>query len=159
MSRPHSSSVVLAAAFVVCVCAPRAAFAAPPNPCTLLTQAQVSAALETNVGAGTLSLGKICRWAAPGGTPGRSPAVVLTMQDAQAFNFAKSPAKSANLVKTPASGVGDDAVFNTIGGLTATLTVKQGETYFELHVYGFGVEQTQSMEKTLALEIVAKLKQ
>jgi LysM repeat protein len=79
------------------------------------------------------------------------------MQDAKAFAFAKSPAKSANLTKTPASGVGDEAVFNTIGSVTATLTVKKGDTYFEVHVYGFGVEQTQMIEKTLAQAIVAKL--
>jgi hypothetical protein len=63
------------------------------------------------------------------------------MQDAKAFDFAKSPSKSANLVKTPAAGVGDDAVFNTFGVVGATLTVKKGDTHFELHVYGFPVDR------------------
>jgi hypothetical protein len=77
---------------------------------------------------------------------------------AWAFEFAKPPSKSATLVKTPASGVGDDAVLNTVGTVTATLTVKAGDTFFEPHVYGFPVDQTKTMETTLAKEVVAKLK-
>src|ERR1700749_1010662 len=93
---------------------PRVALAAPSDPCSLLTQAEVSGALGVTVGAGKPT-GKICRWAGPGGRPGQSPALVLTMQDAKAFDFAKSPSKSANLTKTPVASIGDDAVFNTIG--------------------------------------------
>jgi hypothetical protein len=101
---------------------------------------------------------KICRWGESGGQAGRRAAVVVTIQDAQAFNFAKAPSTSANLVKTPVSGIGDDAVFNTVGSVTATLTVKKADTYFEVHVYGFPLEQTKTIEKTFAQEIVSKLK-
>jgi len=80
------------------------------------------------------------------------------MQDAKAFEFAKSPSKSATVVKSPAAGIGDDAVINTIGIVTATLTVKKGDTYFELHVYGFPVDQTKTIETTLGKEVVANLK-
>jgi hypothetical protein len=134
----------------------RAAFAAPTDPCSLLTDAQVNTAL--GVTATSKATGKICRWATPGGRGGVSPAVVLTMQDAKAFDFAKAPSTSPNLTKTPVTGVGDDAVFNTIGSVTATLTVKKGDTYFEVHVYGFPLEQTRTLEKTLAQNAVAKLK-
>jgi len=79
------------------------------------------------------------------------------MQDARAFEFAKAPTNSRTLVKTPVSGVGDDAVFNTVGIVTVTLTVKKGDTYFEVHAYGFPVEQTKTIEKTIAQEVVSNL--
>lgn len=145
---------VLMAGVLLC---PRAAFAAAPDPCSLLTDSQVSSALGVATGAGK-STGKICRWAVPGGKPGVSPALVLTLQDAKAFDFAKAPTKSPTLVKTPVSGVGDDAVFNAIGAAALTLTVKKGDTYFEVHVYGFPVEQSKTIEKTVAQEVAAKLK-
>jgi hypothetical protein len=145
-------------AFGLLLCAlPRVAFGAPPDPCALLTDSQVSAVLAGSTGSGK-STGRICRWAGPGGRPGVSPAVVLTMQDARAFDFAKAPTNSRSLVQKPASGVGDDTVFNTIGIVTATLSVKKGDTYFEVHVYGFPVEQTKTIEKTIAQEVISKLK-
>ena len=156
MSSSRSTALILATCLTL-VGVSRAAFPAPADPCSLLSQAQVSAALGVSVGAGKATGGKICRWAGPAGRPG-SPALVLTMQDAKAFEFAKSPSKSATLVKAPAAGIGDDAVINTIGVVTATLTVKKGDTYFELHVYGFPVDQTKTMETTLAKEVVENLK-
>ncbi len=56
------------------------------------------------------------------------------------------------------SGVGDDAVFNTIGTVTVTLTVKKADNYFEVHVYGFPIEETKTLEKTFAQKIVSRLK-
>ena len=156
MAHSRPAAFILAMSFVFGA-ATRVGFGAPLDPCSLLTPAQVGDALGVAVGAGK-STGQICRWAAPGGRPGMSPALVLTLQDAKAFDFAKKPSASANLVKTPVSGVGDDAVFNTIGAITATLHVKKGDTYFELHVYGFPVDQTRKMETTLAQEVIAKLK-
>lgn len=156
----HSRSAVfaLSAGIVFVSGAPRGTSGALVAPCSLLTQAQVSAALGVSVGAGASTAGKICRWAGPGNQPGRRPAVVVTLQDEKALAIAKSPTTSATLVKTTVSGVGDDAVFNTVGVVTATLTVKKGDTYFEVHVYGFPVDQTKTLEQKLAEDIVAKLK-
>jgi hypothetical protein len=153
----RSAALVLTTCLAFVYDAPRVAYAAP-EPCSLLTQAQVSAALRVSVGAGKPTGSRICRWAAPGGRAGLTPALVLTLQAAQAFEFANKTSTSATLVKTPAAGVGDDAVFNTIGTVTATLTVKKGDTCFEVHVYGFPVDETKSMETTVAKEIVATLK-
>jgi hypothetical protein len=159
MSAPRSAALLFATCLGFVFGVPRLGLAAPADPCSLLTSAQVSAALGVSVGPGQTTGGRICRWAERGARAGRgSPALVLTMQDAKAFDFAKSPSKSANLVKAPAAGIGDDAVFNTIGVVAATLTVKKGDTYFELHVYGFPVDQTRNMETTLAKEVVANLK-
>jgi len=157
MPPSRSSVFILAACVAVVGGAARGAYLPPADPCSLLSPAQVSAALGVSVGAGKASGAKICRWAVPAGKPG-GPALVLSMQDAKAFEFAKSPAKNATLVKTPAPGIGDDAVINTVGIVTATLTVKKGDVYFELHVYGFPVDQTKTMETTLGKEVVANLK-
>jgi hypothetical protein len=154
-SRP--ATLVLAPCLAFALGVVRVTCAAPADPCSLLTQAEVSAALGVNISAGKAT-GKICRWAEPAARPGVSPALVLTIQDAKAFDFAKKPSTSATLVKTPAAGVGDDAVFNTIGIVTVTLTVKKGDTYFEVHVYGFPVDQTKSMEATAAKAVVGRLK-
>lgn len=46
----------------------------------------------------------------------------------------------------------------TCRAVTATLTVKKGDTYFELPVYGFPVDQTKTIETTLGKEVVANFK-
>jgi hypothetical protein len=159
MMSSQQSAILTCVACLMFACAvPRVLLGAPLDACSLLTPAEVNAALGLSTVPPKSTPARICRWGESGGQAGRRPAVVLTIQDAQAFNFAKAPSTSTNLVKTPVSGIGDDAVFNTIAGVTATLTVKKADTYFEVHVYGFPVDQTKTIEKTLAQEIAAKLK-
>lgn len=127
------------------------------DPCSLLTPAQVSAVLGVNVGAGNSLAPTVCDWT----LPNRSPAVAgkrvtVTLQKPLAFAFAKMPANSPGITKTPVSGIGDDAVYGTAGG-AATLTVKKGEVVFVVHVYGFPMDQLEDKEKILAKEIVSKL--
>lgn len=158
MSGKHSA-ILACVAFLLLVCtAPQALLSAPPEACSLLTQAEVNAALGVTAPLVKQTTAKICQWAPTGAKPGRDPSVVVTVQDAGTFDFAKKPVTSANLVKTPLSGVGDDAVYNTVTNVTATLHVKKADTYFEIHVYGFPIDQTKTIEKTLAQQIVAKLK-
>ena len=154
----RSTAAVIGMLAILALAAPGRASGAPAGACSLLTQAQVQAALGVTVSAPPpASTGKICQWQGPPGKPGTRQMAVVTIQDANAFAFAKKPSTSPTLVKTAVTGVGDDAVFNTIGVVTTTLTVKTGDAYFEVHVYGFSEEQTKAMEKTLALEIVRKL--
>ena len=153
----RSTAAVIGMLAILALAAPRRASGAPAGACSLLTQAQVQVALGVTVSATPASTGKICQWQGPAGKPGTRQMAVVTIQDANAFAFAKKPSTSPTLVKTAVTGVGDDAVFNTIGVVTTTLTVKTGDAYFEVHVYGFSEEQTKAMEKTLALEIVRKL--
>lgn len=154
----QQSAVLTGLACLMFACAvPRVVSGAQLDACSLLTVAEVNAALGVST-VPPKSPAKICRWGESGGQPGRSPAVVVTIQDAQAFNFAKAPTTSKTLVKTPVSGVGDDAVFNTIGTVTVTLTVKKADNYFEVHVYGFPIEETKTLEKTFAQKIVSRLK-
>lgn len=153
------NSVILGCfAFLMLVCAvPQTLLSAPPDACSLLTQADVNTALGVTAKV-PQSTGKICNWAESGGSAGQKRMVTVTIQDEKAFNFAKAPTTSPNLTKTPMSGVGDDAVYNTVTNVTATLHVKKAETYFEIHVYGFPIDQTKTIEKTLAQQIVSKLK-
>ena len=138
------------------------AFAAPPSPCTLLTAAQVSAVLGVNVGEGQPRLSTLCEWSEPGKpTPG-SKKVTLTLQNPQAFAYAKMQV-GGGITKTPVSGIGDEAIYGTTTNLAAVLTVKKGDVVFVVRVYGFPIdpgkplEEVQAKEKTLALEIVSKL--
>ena len=70
------------------------------------------------------------------------------------FNAAKTPVPG--VVKTPVGGLGDDAVY---GGnkFRVTLTVKKGNSAFEIMVSGFPVEESKAKEKELAEGVLAKL--
>jgi hypothetical protein len=142
----------------------RAAYGAPPSdPCSLLAQAQVSAVLGVQVGDGRRVAPTLCEWAIPGEAPSLSQKkVTLTLQDAQAFAYAKMPV-GHGIIKTHVSGVGDEAIAGTTPGLASVLTVKKGDVVFVAHVFGFpisqskAVDEVQAKEKTLALEILSKL--
>jgi hypothetical protein len=145
--------VVLALA----VCSAVAAFGAP-LPRSLLTTAQVGAVLDVTVGAGKPLGAKSCDWTAPGQPTGiTAKKVTVTMLDERGFAAAKMPIYSKGITKTSVTGVGDEAIFGTTGGLVGTLAVKKGNVAFVVHVYGFPLDQIEAKEKNLALEILANL--
>ncbi len=122
----HTLALAVALFSVALYCAPTA-HAAPPDPCSLLTQAQVSAVFGVNVEPAQRIAPKLCQWSAP-----------------------NQP------------GIGDDAVYSSVPGVTpglgTTLTVKKGDSYFAVHLYGFpGEAKAMAMEKVLALEIISRL--
>jgi hypothetical protein len=71
------------------------------------------------------------------------------------------PVGSRGITKVPVSGHGRRC--GTTPKIATTLTVKKGELYFSVHIWGFplvqaqDVEKVQAMERTLAQEILAKL--
>ena len=138
------------------------ASAAPPNPCPLLTPAQVSAVLGVNVGAGQNRLSTLCEWSEPGQSGPGAKKVTVTTQDPRAFEYAKMQI-GGGITKTQVSGIGDDAVFGTTPKVAAVLTVKKGDVVFVVRVYGFPIdagkplEEVQAKEKALALAILSKL--
>lgn len=162
----HSKYSFLAAVvllFSFSICSGRGAHGAPPpDPCSLLTQAQVSAVLGATVEAPQHVAPTLCQWSTPKPpNPANARRVMLTISSERAFGFAKTPvAKSTKAV--PASGIGDDAVYaisaDAAGYSTAQLHVKKGDAYFVVHVYGFP-DQTKIMEleKTLAQQACSKL--
>jgi hypothetical protein len=141
---------------IVCALAalgPRAAAAqSTPAPCSLLTQAQVAAAVGASVGAGEPISTTGCTWASP------HVKATLSLWDAAEWEMMKGPLPG--MTKTSVGGLGDDAFFATGGTRKqmATLTVKKGKTAYVFHIYGVdNVADQMSMEKTLAGNVFAKL--
>ena len=156
-----SLSAVIAAIFIVAAATALSASAAPPDDaCSLLTQAQVSAALGVSVGAGSHMPPKylrMCTWTQPNGPTGGKN-VVLMLKTADDFNNAKTLMNGPGTTVTPVSGIGDDAYYTTIGVHTSILYAKKGNVAFNLTVgRGFPPDQQKAMEKTLALQILSKL--
>jgi hypothetical protein len=135
---------------------------AAPQPCSLLTQAQVSAAVGIALSPGKESGTLDCQWSEPGKTfTGKGVLIhvlgpVGSLTPAQRFNTIKMPVPIKGLTKTPVSGIGDDAVYVTTSGHTE-LTVKKGDSVFQVRVYGLPDEEAKAKEKTLAQDALAKL--
>jgi hypothetical protein len=164
MDSKRSIALVIGFLCVLTACSSRAAYGAPPSdPCSLLTQSQVSAVLDVQVGEGRRVAPTLCEWAIPGEAPSiRQKKVTVTLESERGFAAAKMPVGHGT-TKVPASGIGDDAVFGTTPKYATTLTVKKGDLYFVVHVWGFpldqskAVDEVQAKEKTLALQILSKL--
>jgi hypothetical protein len=162
----HSKYSTLAAVAFFCalgICNPRLAHAATASdPCSLVTQAQVSAVLGASVEAPQHEEPTLCQWSTSG-QPNTANAkkVVIIISRERAFGFAKSPISSSEKA-IPASGIGDDAVYSVAAGVppgpNTSLFVKKGSSYFVVHVYGIP-DQTKvmAMEKTLATEACSNL--
>ena len=149
---------LMASAIALCILAHTRPMYGATDPCSLLTQAQVSAVLGQNVGVGKNLASTVCDWTVPNQPPGTAAKkVMVTLQTPQAFAYAKMPVNSKQITKTPVSGIGDDAVYGTTAGQVATLTVKKGDVVFVVRVSGFPMDQLEDKEKTLAKEIVGKL--
>ena len=132
----------------------RGAPAAPaaPDPCALLTPAQVGGTLGNGVGAGAPIGTTGCQW-----TVASDPSLRATLTLSSADQWAMMKTPLPNITKTAAGGIGDDAFFTTLGTLT-TLSVKKGTTVIVIRIYGVtGQAKQEAMEKTLALDAIAKL--
>jgi len=126
--------------------------------CTLLTTAQVSAALGTTVEDGKRvipSSSRVCGWAPPGGPQIDAKKLTLTLMTLQSFENGKRPANG--IEKSPLSGVGDDAIYIVTAGFGAALNVKKGSSAFQLRVGGFKPDQEKAIEKALALQVLTKM--
>ncbi len=155
-----SRGAVIAAIFIVgAAMAPSANAAPPEDACSLLTQAQVSAALGVSAGAGShtpLKSLRTCTWTEPNGPLG-GKSVVLMLKTANDFNNAKTSMKGPGTTVTPVTGIGDDAYYVAIGA-SVILYARKGDVAFNLTVSrAFPPDQRKAMEKTLALQILSKL--
>lgn len=144
--RPDLKAPILVAVCILLFCAAPTAFAAP-SPCTLLTPAQVNAAL--GVAAKPDPMGaKGCTWRAG------AKSMTVTIEPPKEFAGAKMPQRG--VTKAPVTGVGDEAV-SAVFGSQASLTVRKGGTVFIVRVYGFPLEQAKAKEKAAAVDVAAKL--
>jgi len=136
---------------------------ADTDACTLLTQAQVAAAVGGPVGDGTHvtpTFVKTCTWTPSGKS--RIASVTLNVQTSAVYDGAKRQATMAAAAgikgtgMTPAS-VGDDAYYFVTGD-QATLMVKKGASSFKVAVYArIPMDEKEAMELKLAREVAAKL--
>ncbi len=125
---------------------------AATDPCALLTPAQVGGTLGNGVGAGAPIGTTGCQW-----TVASDPSLRATLTLSSADQWAMMKTPLPNITKTAASGIGDDAFFTTLGTLT-TLSVKKGTTVIVIRIYGVtGQAKQEAMEKTLALDAIARL--
>jgi hypothetical protein len=135
---------------------------ADTDACTLLTPAQVRAAVGVPVSDGTHvtpTYVKTCTWNGSGSSKVR--AVTLYLQTAAAYDGGKRMAgqmvaASKGAAVKPAS-VGDDGYY-FVAGDQVGLLVKKGDISFKVAVYAtLPVDKKEAMELTLAKEVLAKL--
>jgi hypothetical protein len=175
MNSQIAIAVICGALLVLTLGGTRAAYATPPQPCSLLTQAQVSTTLGIAVVAGKPEGQFDCECDQPGWSMIRGVRLLLhvlgtvgNLSPVQQFNTIKMPLPvflphSQEIIKTPLSGVGDDAVYVIRGNSAPELTVKKGDSVFQVRIQGFPskqvsqVNQIEAKEKTLALDVLAKL--
>src|ERR1700729_739439 len=142
---------------ITCICASATlasrTAAAQAAPCSLLTSAQVTAAVGVSVGEAQPIANTGCSWSAP------HMIVTVSLWDENKWDQMKTPVPGMS--RTPISGLGDDAFYTTLGPASgkqiATLSVKKGSTAYLIKVYGPSVTDQMSMEKTLAGSVLTKL--
>jgi len=125
---------------------------AAPEPCKLLTSAQVSAALGATFGAGEPIGTTGCSW-----TSAKPHQIVtVSLWPPKEWDRMKASALPGT-TNTPAAGLGDDAFYTTVAQYTV-LYVKKGQTVYLFKVYGVKDQAKQmSAEKTLAQDALQTL--
>jgi hypothetical protein len=144
---------------IACIClsstlGSKSAGAQSGTPCSLLTSAQVTAAVGVSVGAAQPIANTGCSWSAP------HMLVTLSLWDGSATGWGKIKTPLPDVTKTQVAGLGDDAIFSTLGPAAkqfVTLSVKKGNAAYLFKVYGPTVTEQMSMEKMLAGNVLAKL--
>jgi hypothetical protein len=135
--------------------------AADPVACTVLTPAQVSAALGVSIDKGTpISRPGTCQWMGKGRFATLTIAVPRGGKSpVDQFNAGKKGGLAGAVTAEPVSGVGDDAYYVYFSGTTRAglgLVVKKGSSEFEVRVYGFELDKAKPVAKTLAQEAAGK---
>ena len=136
---------------------------AETDACTLVTPAQVAAAVGGPVSDGTHvtpNFVKTCTWTPSGKS--KLGSVTLNLQTAAFYDGGKRQATMGMAVagkgiEMKAASVGDDAYYFVTGDQTA-LFVKKGAVSFKVAVYArIPIEEKEAMELKLAKAVVAKL--
>ena len=139
---------------------PPASAAAADDACALLTQAQLGAALNVAVGAGSYQIPthkQTCTWNATGTVAKGAKYVTLMLEGADAYAAGKRTGPMKTISITPVSGIGNDAFYLTANG-NVGLNVRKGKVAFKIAVYGdLPLDKKQAMEKSLAQQVVSKL--
>jgi len=140
---------------------------AEPDACALLTESEVSTALEVKSLAGThpvASSGKMCSWSdVAGGSDINHRRVVLSITSLAGFNFVKSRG-SEKITIEPVSGIGDEAFYQITKSSEAPfLFVKKGNAAFSVRILNglklkaFTREQEKAKEAALGKAAAGRL--
>ena len=151
-----------AAWFLLSLAAMPASAQADRDACTLLTPAEVGAAVGVAVTAGshvTPTYVKTCTWNVSGSSNVKT--VTLFLQTAASYDSGKKLALQMAAATTStafkAASVGDDGYY-FVAGDQVGLLVKKGGLAFKVAVYAtLPVDRKQAMELALARNVVAKL--
>ncbi|MGA8005064.1 MAG: hypothetical protein WCA17_03105 [Burkholderiales bacterium] len=151
-----------AAPFWLCAAAMPSAARADTDACTILTPAQVGAAVGVAVSHGehvTPTFVKTCTWTATGGS--KVKYVTLYLQTAAAYDggkgMASQMAAAGRHAAVKSASVGDDGYYFVVGDQVGLL-VKKGSVSFKVAVYArLPVATKEAMELALAKEALAKL--
>lgn len=136
---------------------------ADPDACSLLTEAQASAAIEVKVGAGqhsSPSSTKACMWTDNPTASVDHRRLVLTISNPAAFDVGKT---TPRFKAEPVGGVGDDAYYESFGSDAPILVVKKGGTVFTVRILNglklkaLGQDAIKAKELEVAKAAVTKL--
>src|SRR3982751_6184092 len=152
------NAVAGAAVFASAIFIGTTAYAATNDACTLLTAADVGAALRTPAKAGqpiTPTDHKVCTWKAADGHSW----VTLMLQPSSAFDGGLRLASYSNGELKPVTvpGLGAGAYFLPVGDQVG-LMVKKGTVAFKIAVYQHGpIGPKEAAERTLAGKVAGRL--
>ena len=158
----RKSRLAAVCAASLCAAAVPSAAHADTDACTLLTPAQVGAAVGVSVSAGehvTPTFVRTCTWSPSGSSPVK--AVTLNLQTAAVYDGGKRTANQMAAMgkggAVKAASVGEDAYY-FVAGDQVGLLVKKGGTSFKVAVYAkLPVAKKEAIELTLAKQVLAKL--
>ena len=135
-----------AGTLLACAVSASSAWAVSASPCEWVTLAQVKSAMGVDMNPGTPIFDTGCSWHGSAA----SVNVTLSFQLASKW-WAAIKAPIVPYVKTPVSGIGDEAIYIK-GGNLVWLSVKKGARILNVKVYGVNDEAKQkAIEKSLAL--------
>jgi hypothetical protein len=129
-----------------------AAFDPPKDPCSLLTTAEVAAALGLKVSPGKRLVPALCEWKAAGQGSSAGVSKKLTVGFLSASTWEETKAlreRMKGIARTPIAGLGEEAVFAATP-VANTLQVKKGTAVLDVHLYGFTPEESKTKEIALA---------
>lgn len=136
-----------------------------PNACSLLTVAEVSAALEVASQPGKRvveSSPAACIWSTDPANSFGARRVTLSILPVAGFELTKSRTTTAYTV-VPVTGIGDDAYYEVFKADSPFLVVRKGGTAFTLRVLNglklkaFGLDQEKAKEADLAKAAAGRL--
>jgi hypothetical protein len=154
-------ATVMIGAAVAALSSGSSMLAAAADPCALLSETQVAAALGTS----PMTVAKFgsdathCHWEQPGKNGSTLADAHLLVETARTYDTAKGAmGMSGKLKVVPVGGLGDDAYY-LVGSRDAPLFVKKGNSAFRIAFAAKGVslDDIEAKEKALALAVLPKL--